>query len=101
VNANWCNHCGNQSEGSSQNLQYTYLKPSYTTLGHTSKRCPTMPKGHVQSSIICDSQKLETIQMSYNGIYNSILYKKMWFLYTIKYYSAIKNKDINSLQANE
>jgi hypothetical protein len=26
--------------------------------------------------------------------------QKMWFIYTIEYYSAIKNKDIMNLQAN-
>jgi hypothetical protein len=43
---------------------------SYTTLQNRPKRCPTMPQGHmfqyVHSSLICDSQKLETTQMSHN-----------------------------------
>ena len=63
---------------------------SYTTPGNIPKRCPTMPQGHVfhyvHSSLICDSQKLETTQMSHNR------YRKC-FIYTMKYYSAIKNKD--------
>jgi hypothetical protein len=46
-------------------------RPSYTTLGHVPKRCPTMPQGHifhyVYSGLICDSQKLKTTQMSHNG----------------------------------
>jgi hypothetical protein len=43
---------------------------SYTTLGHISKRHPTMSQGHmfhyVYSFLNCDSQKLETTQMSHN-----------------------------------
>ena len=50
-------------------------------------RCPTMPQGHmfdyVHSGLICDSQKLETTQMSHNRrmdtetvvhLYKEILY---------------------------
>jgi hypothetical protein len=33
--------------------------------------------------------------------YNRRMDQKMWFVYTMKYYSAIKNKDIMRLQANE
>jgi hypothetical protein len=53
-----------------------------------------MPQGHlfhyVHSGLICDSQKLETIQM----YYDRRMVTKMWFIYTMEYYSAIKNKDI-------
>jgi hypothetical protein len=39
-------------------------RPSYITPGHISKRCCTIPQGHlltyVHSSFICNSQKLET-----------------------------------------
>jgi hypothetical protein len=45
-------------------------RPSYSTFGNISKRCPTMLQGHmfhcVHSGLICDSQKLETTQMSHN-----------------------------------
>ncbi|KAL6082246.1 hypothetical protein STEG23_025406 [Scotinomys teguina] len=38
--------------------------PSHTTLGHIPKECPVTPQGHmlnyVHSSIICNSQNLET-----------------------------------------
>jgi hypothetical protein len=44
--------------------------PSYTTLGHIPKRCPTRPQEHVlqyvHSSLIYNSQKLETTQMPLN-----------------------------------
>jgi hypothetical protein len=43
---------------------------------------------YVQSSLVCDSQKLETIQMFHN--------RRMWFIYTMEYYTAIENKDILS-----
>ena len=38
-------------------------RSSFTVLGHTPKRCPTMPQGHVlhyvHRGLVCDSQKLE------------------------------------------
>ena len=71
--------------------------PSYTTLGQIPKKCSTIPQGHVfhyvYSSFICNSQKLETTQMSLNWR------KKMWFVYTMEYYSAIKNKDIMKISS--
>jgi hypothetical protein len=45
---------------------------------------------YVHSSLICDSQKVETTQMS--STEEQI--EKIWFIYTMKYYSVIKNKDI-------
>jgi hypothetical protein len=48
-----------------------------------------MPQEHVfhyiHSSLVCDSQKLERTQI-----------QKMWFVYTIEYYSAIKDENILS-----
>ena len=73
--------------------RYT-LKPSYTTLGHIHKRCPTMTQGlvfhYVQSGLICDSQELETTHMPHNGRLDT----EIWFVYTMEYYSSIKNNDI-------
>ena len=46
---------------------------------------------YVHSSLICNSQKLETTQMSFNRGMDTIL--KMWYIYTMEYYSAIKNND--------
>jgi hypothetical protein len=71
-------------------------RPSYITLGCIPKRCPTIPQGHifhyVYNGLICNSQKLETTQMSHK--YEWI--QKMWFIYMMKYYSAINNEDIMS-----
>ncbi|KAL6053905.1 hypothetical protein STEG23_005770 [Scotinomys teguina] len=45
-------------------------RPSHTTPGHIPKECPVIPQGHmfnyVHSSIICNSQNLETTQMPFN-----------------------------------
>jgi hypothetical protein len=55
-----------------------------------------MPQGHVFhyvcSSLVCDSQKLETIQMSHDRRMDT----ETVVIYTMEYYSAIKNKDILS-----
>ena len=76
--------------------RYT-LKPSYTTLGHVHKRCPTMTQRHlvfhyVQSGLVCDSHKLETNQIPHNGRTDT----DIWFIFTMEYYSSIENNDIMS-----
>ena len=54
-----------------------------------------MSQGHVfhyiHSVLICDSQKLEKTHMSHDK-----RIEKLWFNYTMEYYSAIKNEDILS-----
>ena len=45
---------------------------------------------YIHNSFIHNSQELEAPQMSINWT----MCPKMWFIYTMKYYSAIKNKDI-------
>ena len=44
---------------------------------------------YVRSSLIYNSQKLERTQMSLNGKW----IQKMWYIYTLEYYSAIKNNE--------
>jgi hypothetical protein len=69
--------------------------PAIPFLGIYSKRCPTTPQGHglhyIYSGLICNSQKLETTQISHKR-----RIQKMWFVYTMEYYSAIKKEDILS-----
>jgi hypothetical protein len=66
-----------------------------------------MSQGHmsyyVHSSLVCDSQKLKTIQMSLNRRMDKkkmwfiyIMEKIMWFICIMENYSAIKKKDILS-----
>ena len=75
--------------------RYTW-KPSYTTLGHIHKRCPTMTQGlvfhYVQSCLVCDNQRLETNQIPHNGRTDT----EIWFIFTMEYYSSIENNDIMS-----
>jgi hypothetical protein len=69
--ANWYNHSGNQSGGSSER----WKQISNTTLGNISKRYLTMPQGqvfhYVHNGLVCDSQKLETTQMSHDRRMNT------------------------------
>jgi hypothetical protein len=44
---------------------------------------------YVHSSLIYNSQKLERTQMSLNRGMDI----EMWYIYTMEYYSAIKNND--------
>ena len=45
---------------------------------------------YVQSGLICNSQELETTHMPHNGRLDT----EIWFVYTMEYYSSIKNNDI-------
>ena len=54
-----------------QKVGNSYIwRPSYTTVGHTLSRHPSIPQGymihHVNSSLICNNQKLETTLVSLN-----------------------------------
>jgi len=55
-----------------------------------------MSQGHmfhsVHSGLICDKQYLGTTQMSQDREW----IQKMWFIYTMEYYSNTKNEDILS-----
>jgi hypothetical protein len=44
---------------------------------------------NIHSSLIYNIQKLETTQMPFNRG----MHTKMWYIYTMEYYSAIKNND--------
>ena len=60
--------------------------------GHVPKRCPSEPQGlflnYAQGNFICNSQKQPRCPSTEEWI------KKMWFIYTMEYYSAMKNKGI-------
>jgi hypothetical protein len=47
---------------------------------------------YIHSSLIYNIQKLETTQMSMTEEW----IQRMWFIYTMEYYSPIKNEDILS-----
>ena len=68
--ANWYNHSGNKSGGSSQKLEIDSPEdPAIPLLGIFSKDAPPCHRGissihYIHSGLICDNQKLETTQMS-------------------------------------
>ncbi|KAL6093964.1 hypothetical protein STEG23_026115 [Scotinomys teguina] len=73
---------------------HSSYRPSHTTPGHIPKECPVIPQGHmlnyVHSSIICNSQNLEKTRCPSTEEW----IRKMWFIYTMEYYTAEKNNDI-------
>ena len=70
-------------------------RPSYTSLWCNLKRYSNIPQNqllnYIHSSFICNRQKLKTTQMP-PQLKNCV--KKICYMYTLEYYSAIKNKDI-------
>ena len=68
-------------------------RPSNTTFGYISKGCSIVPQGHVfnyvHSSFVCHSQNLETTYM----LLNEDWIRKMWYIYTVEYYTAEKNNN--------
>jgi hypothetical protein len=95
LSANLCNHSGKQRAYFPENWkQYLIIQLYY--IGHIHKRCCTVPQVHVlyyvHSNFICNSQKLETTEMS-----TEEWIQKMWFIYIVEYSSATKNKDISNI----
>ena len=84
----------NSMEVPQETKNRTTLQPSNCTTRHLSKgyRC-AVSKGHmhphVYNSTINKSQSMERAQMSIGG-----WIKKMWYVYTMEYYSAIKKNEI-------
>ena len=60
---------------SSENWKSIYLDIQVYHFWAYSQKFPSMPQGHVfhyiHSNLVCDSQKLETTQMSYNRRMNT------------------------------
>jgi hypothetical protein len=71
--------------------------PAIPCLGIYPKDAQPITQGHtIHYGLVCDSQKLETAGCP--TIEEWI--QKMWFIYTMDYYSTIKNKDILSFAGN-
>jgi hypothetical protein len=75
-------------------------RSSYSTLGHNPRRCPPCHRGISPTTfivalvVIARSKKLPRCSTMKEWT------QKMWFIYTMEYYSAIQNENIMSLQAN-
>jgi len=74
-------------------VHWTTWGPSYTSLGHIPKRCPNISKDTCSTMfipalfIIARSWKEPRCPSTEEWI------QKMWYIYTMEYYSAIKNND--------
>ena len=62
-------------------------RPRNTTFGSMSKGCSIASQGHVlnyvHSSFVCHSQNLKQLWI-----------RKVWYIYTVEYYTTEKNNDI-------
>ena len=83
-NANLYSHYGEQYRGSSENYKTT-IWSSNPTLWHISRENHTW-KGYIQTNIHCST--------TYNSQEIKAWIKKMWYLYTMEYYSTFKKSKI-------
>ena len=90
-NANWCSHPGKQYGGSSKVKNRTTI----CSHNHTAWYLPKMYKStnskkymhlDVYSSVMYSSQIMAKCPLIDEWL------KKMWYIYTMEYYSAIKNE---------
>ena len=75
-------------------------RPSNTTFGSISKGCSIVTQGHVlnyvHSSFVCHSQNLEKPKCPLTEEW----IRKMWYIYTLEYYTAEKKTIALILQEN-
>ena len=93
-NASWCSHCGNSMEGPQKFKNTITIQSSNSTTGYLPKENRnTVSKRYVHPyvycSIIYNSQSMEITQVSIGR-----WIKKMWCVYTMEYYSAIRKDEI-------
>ena len=92
--ASWYNHSGNHSGGSSENLDIVLLEdPAMQLLGMYPEYIPTCNKDTCSTMFIV---ALFIIAKSWIGPRcpsTEELIQKMWYIYTMECYSAIKNNE--------
>ena len=93
-NANWCSHSGKQYGGSSKNRTILQM-PSNCTTRHLSKGCRcAVSKGHMHPMFIAALSTIAKVWKEHKCPWMDEWIKKMWYIYTMEYYSAIKKNDI-------
>ena len=91
--ASWYNHSGNQSGGSSENWTILTEDPAIPLLGIYPENVPTCNKDTcfimfiAALFIIAQSWKEPRCPSTKEWI------QKVWYIYTVEYYSAIKNNN--------
>jgi len=91
--ANWYKNSGNQSEGSCKIGHCTTWAHSYTCPGHVPKRYSNIQQ-HIWSTMFIAA--LFILARSWNEPRcpsSEEFIRKMWYIYTMEYHSAIKNND--------
>jgi len=90
--ADWYNHSGNQSGGSLKNLDIELPEdPAIPLLGIYPKDTPTYNKDTCSTMFIAASFIIARSWKEPRCPSTEEWIQKMWYIYTLEYYSAIKN----------
>jgi hypothetical protein len=92
--ASWYNHSGNLSDDSSQKLGIVLLEdPAIPLLGRYPEDAPTCNKDTYSTMFITTLFIIARIWKEPGCPSTEEWIQKMWYIYTMDYYSAIKNND--------
>ena len=94
-NANQCSHYGEQCGDSLKNQKQNCLMTQQPHCGHTHQGNQNLKRHvdpNVHHSTVYNSQDMEATQMSI-----SRWIRKLWYIYTMEYYSAIKKNALKSV----
>jgi hypothetical protein len=95
--ANWYNHSGNKSGGSSKKLGIDLPEdPAIPLLGMYPKDVPPCHRGTCSTMFIAALFVIARSWKQPKCPTTEECIQKMWFIYTMEYYSVIKNEDILS-----
>ena len=87
------NHSGNHSGGSSENWNSTTGGSRNTSPGHISRICPTGKKDTCSTMFIAALFIIARSWKEHRCPSTEEWIQKMWYIYTMEYYSAIKKNE--------